>query len=169
VKRHVTYRDGEVMEERFPGEAYDPHAEENDVLRRAIRDGLPFPVPILPLQPDRRMANQQSVFTVDGALAGIPFPLRVALPQIDQSRGGVMADVPVLKRIKLPSGWRREVLESLRLMNISAESIFPGLDGLGQDVALSLAYDLRLGLRDVFDERMTPRRELHGPSPPAPE
>lgn len=173
VVRSQTYQEGELIEESFPGEGYDHRAAENSLVRHAIRESLRWPLPISPLDPDPRMFAQQSLFTVDGSLLGIPEDLAHQVPAFEFASTGADADsgdtlkgfnvrsVPLLHKVDLPGSWRREVLQSLRTMGISAATVFPGLDGVGQDVALSLNADLRLSFRDVLDGRMDPRRESH--------
>ena len=78
------------------------------------------------------MTNQQAVFTCDAALdGGIPFDLEA---------GGYR----MLRRIELPNEWREEALRILRLMGISPQMIYPGLDGLGQSTAglLNTSWDI---------------------------
>jgi len=166
---HTLHENGEVIETSYPGESYDHIDAENRLLRHAVRTEAQWPLPLLPPRPDRRMRSQQAVFTLDGALSGIPFPLTqpgLVYVEGEQNGGEVggrmeQVAVPVVQRLSLPKAWRTEALESLRLMGISAESIFPGLDGVGRDISLSLDCDLRLGIADVIDQRLTPKRHLH--------
>jgi hypothetical protein len=44
----------------------------------------------------------------------------------------------VIHKIKLPQEWRREALRTLRLMGITADSLFPGLDGIGDATTLHI-------------------------------
>ena len=42
----------------------------------------------------------------------------------------------VINKIKLTYEWRREALITLRLMGVTADSLFPGLDGIGDATTL---------------------------------
>lgn len=43
-----------------------------------------------------------------------------------------------LRKIRLPNAWRSEVLFALNKMNITAETLFPGLDGCGRATRVNL-------------------------------
>lgn len=43
-----------------------------------------------------------------------------------------------LRKIRLPNAWRSEVLFALNKMNITAETLFPGLDGCGRSTRVNL-------------------------------
>jgi hypothetical protein len=139
---------------------------ENDHIRDVIRSQSFWPLPVLPFDVDLRMAAQQAVFTVQGDLK---VPLDAAADKDawpdTPGRGGVNIARPkdqvrfdaleepwqVLKRIRLPRAWRSAALESLSRMGITAESLFPGLDGIGDATRLHIESG-RLTLRDVLTD-----------------
>jgi len=45
---------------------------------------------------------------------------------------------PVLRKLELQAGSRKEFLRNLRAMNIHRASLFPGLDGFAQSLRLDL-------------------------------
>jgi hypothetical protein len=70
------------------------------------------------------MLSQRAIFTFDGALVGgIPNPLADPF-------GSGLGDV--VKRIDLAPSWREEAFTSLAAMGIGAETLFPGMDGIGK-------------------------------------
>jgi len=122
--------DGLVSYSR-PGADFDWLAHENTRLQR-LRDKMettPYPLP--PPFLDTRMAAQQAFFTYDACLNG-GIPLELALP--DYLVGPTMR---VLSKIILPNEWRLDVLNALRVMGITAATLFPGLDGLGRAARMS--------------------------------
>ena len=64
------------------------------------------------------MVAQQTVLTIDTTLdRGFTYPFH-------EARGKV-------SRILLPADWRKEALTSLAAMGITAASLFPGVQGIG--------------------------------------
>lgn len=125
-----------LLDREYGWAGQDWDVVQNELLVAFIRQGGRVPLVLLPPRPDQRMTNQQAVFTCDGALDG-------GLDQDLELEG-----YPVLKRIDLPDAWRAEVLRRLRMMGISAQMIYPGLDGLGEATAAlsSTEWDMRAWL-----------------------
>ncbi len=118
---------------------------ENDLLREAIRRGNGWPLPILPLRYDARMAAQQAVFVsatqIDFGLEHLlskdewperELPRRFA-SEVERQRNEYPLEEPyqILKKVVLPAEWRTDALRTLRQMGIAEETMFPGLDGVG--------------------------------------
>ena len=131
-------------------------ARENDQIRSTIRERSFWPLPALPFDIDHRMAAQQAVFTVHGDLGR---PLDELMdkrhwPSVqvvrDRDGGGTHRGYEpsqLIKRIQLPHEWQPEALESLAGMGVTAEALFPGLDGIGDATALHVGSG-RFTLRD---------------------
>jgi hypothetical protein len=86
-------------------------------------------------RPTDRMIAQQTFFTVStepmtdhGDLIA-----RAVRPAIETMADGSEVDVTVLK-MRIPAALKPEFLRRLRFMNITAESLFPGIDGLGRSL-----------------------------------
>ena len=102
---------------------------------------------LLPIYPDRydpRFAAQQAAFTCDASLGradeASPLERLWRLPEIRSDapdptlKEDVRSAFPqggVLKKYRLRHEWRAEAIKTLELMNITSESLFPGLDGIG--------------------------------------
>jgi hypothetical protein len=72
-----------------------------------------------------RMAAQQGLFTVCRNISGI---------QHEIISNACKEEPKVFQKIIIPSDQKVEFLRKLHAMNITANSLFPGLDGLGQSV-----------------------------------
>jgi len=125
---------------------------ENETLREAIRGGNGWPLPILPLGYDARMAAQQAVFVCATQIA---FPLDALLDkgewpkptkperfveQMTKQQAEYPLEQPfqVLKKIHLRAAWRDDALRTLRQMGIAEETMFPSLDGVGRAARMYL-------------------------------
>jgi hypothetical protein len=81
--------------------------------------------PIEAAQPNERSAAQQAAFT------GCTYVLGDHGDIIAEAFRGQEARYP-LHKVVVPGGLKNECLSRLRIMNITANSLFPGLDGLGR-------------------------------------
>jgi hypothetical protein len=148
----------------YPWTEVMPVDAENENLRGAIRGGNGWPLPMLPLAYDSRMAAQQAVFL---AATQLDFDLRLLLekdnwPQpelpkrfVEQLREQervypLEQPYQLIKRVRLPRAWRNDALRTLRRMGIAEESMFPGLDGTGAAAKMHIA-GRELGLRDALN------------------
>jgi hypothetical protein len=137
---------------------------ENAVLRELVRREISWPVPLSILRPDVRMVAQQACFVCMGQLSvDGRSPLQrlfnretlwETLGAIDPSLvAGAVGDITtgvigprfvyqdprsVFGRIRLPGAWRKDVLTTLARMNVTADVLFPGLDGVGRATALHM-------------------------------
>jgi len=83
-----------------------------------------------PNQMDARLVAQSGILVVPGML---DVPLEQLLANYDSSE-------PLLRKFILPAHVREEALRALYRMNITAATLFPGLDGL----ARSIGYELEM-------------------------
>jgi len=108
------------------------------------------------------MSAQQTVFTLMGDLRiDIDDWFDKANWQLPERRpGGMIAgtdstiwplDEPgqLLKKFRLRHSWRKDALQTLETMGITAGSLFPGLDGIGRAASAHFA-SLELTQRDVL-------------------
>ncbi|MFN8133114.1 MAG: FRG domain-containing protein [Solirubrobacteraceae bacterium] len=146
-----------------PGVELSQKDAENENLRAAIRGGNGWPLPLLPLAYDARMAAQQAVFVsatqLDFALEALldkdlwpqPEAPNRFVDQLKQQEAEYPLAEPyqLIKRVRLPYAWRGDALRTLRQMGIAEETLFPGLDGAGR--ATRMHIEARsLGLRDAL-------------------
>ncbi|MCU0636698.1 MAG: FRG domain-containing protein [Gemmatimonadaceae bacterium] len=119
----VTLRDGRTVEV-----APASIREEGSFERHFLRQSVPFVIVGEPHAMHRRLIAQSSTFLVPSVL--------------DRSIEAILAGYagePLVTRFELETAaMRAEALQALYLMNITAASLFPDLDGLGR----SLAYEL---------------------------
>jgi len=74
-----------------------------------------------------RMSTQQGCFTVAAnPLTSHEHAIARLIPQHEETGG------EFLRKIIVPAGQKRDFLRKLRLMNIAAKALFPGVDGLGR-------------------------------------
>jgi hypothetical protein len=153
--------DGEATTQ-YPTRSLYRRERENDILRWAIQVRSKCPLPTIPLQQDTRMAAQQTILTLMGDLdidvnewldkSGWDFPKAMPggpVARTDSSIWRLGHPAQLLNKIRLPQKWRRQALQSLELMGITASSMFPGLDGIGRATAGHLTA-LKLTPRDVL-------------------
>jgi len=155
------HKDGEEIERTYPGrEITDDYMaqEENRLVREMIEEECLWALPLSILRPDRRMAAQQACFVCSGKLGVNPPVIEQMLCQPAPRRGitatdeGVrFVDRPpghVIKKIKLPHAWRSQALVSLAKMNITAETLFPDLGGVGRATETYVQNIAPVSLRD---------------------
>ena len=80
--------------------------------------------PVCSKRKNKRLTVQQGLFLCPG---GANESFEEQLENHDDSYNNV-------KKIILPNKFRKEIIEDLRLMNITAASLFPGLDGFAKSV-----------------------------------
>lgn len=125
---------------------------ENETLREAIRGGNGWPLPVLPLSYDSRMAAQQAVFVcatrtdfkLEALLDAQNWPKANAPDHFADHIAAQQNQYPLehphqlIKRVRLPAAWRPDALRTLRQMGIAEETLFPGLDGAGRAAGMHL-------------------------------
>jgi len=65
-------------------------------------------------------------------------PLRVDLSFVENLAGTFDYDSPYLFRFDIPIEFRGDILNNLYTMNITRETLFPGIQGLGERIAVSM-------------------------------
>ena len=120
---------------------------ENELLRWAIAEQIRWPLPVIPFDPDARMAAQRTVLTCVGYLDAPVDEVILHADLWSASRkrppGGLIASTEetwnplfepaqLVRRFRIPNDWRSELLDMLAAMNIDGGTIFPGLDGIGE-------------------------------------
>lgn len=150
---------GNVLEKTYPGLAASLETavdDENTLLRQAMEHEIRLPLPLPILRPDRRMAMQQACFVHSGALAEesgkTAFELLTQEDRWDELNaefqkvslsgrwfggpvvGGLAFGAPAnaIRKVRLPYEWRSQALRTLAKANITADTLFPGLDGVGR-------------------------------------
>ena len=135
-------------------------------IRNVIENGFIMPLPLPILSPDSRMTAQQACFVCLGRLGCDPPILSILLnpeayPECNiesqlpkmpvQEPDGSMTNrlVPLIRKIRLRKEWRDEVLATLALFNVSADTLFPGLDGVGRATEVFVSRD-KLGIEGSF-------------------
>jgi hypothetical protein len=99
-----------------------------------------------PNQMDARLVAQSGILVVPGML-DVP---------LEQLLAGYDSPEPLLRKFILPASVREEAMRALYRMNITAASLFPGLDGL----ARSIGYELEMVWEQlIVDYR---QRQLQG-------
>jgi hypothetical protein len=55
-----------------------------------------------------------------------------------------------VRKVELPYAWRRHAIESLAKMNITADTLFPGLDGVGRSTKMYLETGSPSSMREYL-------------------
>lgn len=94
-------------------------------------------LPILPEKKSTRMVAQQGVFTMSlQILCDHAAALDDVCKNIQGTKGG-----DTYRKVIIPKEKKPEFLRMLKSMNISASSLFPGVDGLGRSIAELIRLD----------------------------
>lgn len=56
----------------------------------------------------------------------------------------------MVKKVELPYAWREKALASLAEMNITADTLFPGLDGIGRTTEVYMQVLMPTSMRDYL-------------------
>ena len=83
-----------------------------------------------------RMIAQQGVFTYSTQLL-----MDHVRPLIELEQLAKNPVRPVVRKVIIPNEMKYEILRKLKRMNITAATLFPGLDGLGQSIAQRIRID----------------------------
>jgi hypothetical protein len=92
------------------------------VMTNTVRVGLP----IVSYEMNERLSIQQGLFMCPGNI-NISFEDNIAAYDSDETRQKWL-------KFLIPAKCRKDVLQDLRSMNISAATLFPGLDGFGRNL-----------------------------------
>jgi hypothetical protein len=135
-------------------------------IRNVIENEIIMPLPLPILSPDSRMTAQQACFVCLGRLGCDPPILSILLnpeaypeynienqlpkvPALQPDGSLQMRLVPLVRKIRLRKEWRDEALATLALFNVSADTLFPGLDGVGRATEVFVSRD-KLGIESSF-------------------
>ncbi len=116
----------DIMAQRYQGS--DLPTSENQIRERFLQSGAPPAVVFCSrLSKTERMVAQQGVFSVSRNVLG--------------NHGQILADsLPgetqeeLFRKLVIPADMKPGFLRKLRALNITANSLFPGLDGLGRSI-----------------------------------
>jgi hypothetical protein len=133
----MSYKDGELVEKTYPGRTFTADKiieNESELIRSVIEHESEWPLPLPIPRPDARMAAQQACFVCTGRLGSDPPILPRLLGPLADPGMEKFGTPPgyYMRKIELPHAWRRQALETLARMNITADTLFPGLDGVGR-------------------------------------
>ena len=162
IREHSTTDQKGETKIRIPALEDDRRMKENDLIRHVIKSKSRWPLPVLPFDVEGRMTAQQAAFTCIGDMSS---PLDELMdqdrwPQFSPAPGGALVGTDstvdplehagqLIKKVRIRSAWRQEGLEALRKMGITHGSLFPGLDGIGDESRFMVESGL-LPLRDVL-------------------
>ena len=164
---------GKLIETKYEGFELNVSEEETRILREAIEKEIKWPLPVPVLNPDARMTAQQACFVCNGALSEPDEPTSIELlmdksnwPLLGQERakitqrgylsppylGQEMPAEPhhLVVKVRLPNRWRGEALTTLAKMNITGDSLFPTLDGVGRAARAYLDVGAPFGMGDIL-------------------
>jgi hypothetical protein len=134
------------------------YKEQSLIYEYASSQGMRWPLVVMPKQLDSRMVAQQAAFTIDGSLKvdQYPQPTKELWPlppcrigaktrELSAGSGSVPSHASeVVRRIILDGAWREDALRALARMNITAATLFPGIDGVGRATTLHVASGQRI-------------------------
>lgn len=112
----------------------------NHRIRSLIHSTSRWPLPVAPNWVDSRMAAQQSVFTVAGdqafALEGLSYKKHRIVGLAEPERTWIAAREPrtILRKFRIPANLMMDIQKYLYRVGVSSAAVFPGLDGLGQNI-----------------------------------
>ena len=130
----------------------DRRAEiETSFIRKSIENQSDWPLPLPILQPDNRMAAQQACFVCLGKF-GVDMHdflhAEMSYPRIQSDGSMGSYSVPILKKIRLRKEWRDEALAGLARFNVTSDTLFPGLDGIGKATEVFVSRKIELSFWD---------------------
>lgn len=124
-------RKKKLTKEQFPN--YTDFSSDEILEQYILVEDIPLVAPLRPLKLNLRIASQQGLFLCPGDLN---------LTFMENLRALGENDLPnVLYKFVFPSDWRNEILHDLFNMNISPQSLFPGLDGFARSIKLKMKWE----------------------------
>lgn len=98
----------------------------------------PFVVPVRPFRSNERIHVQQGLFLCPTDVnATFIDNLKAVCPDLKEVEKNIM-------KIQIPRKWHKDVMHDLRKMNISSESLYPGLEGFAASIKDLLYFKLPL-------------------------
>lgn len=144
-----------------------------DLAYQAMMNRDQWPLVVIPAIADERIRAQQGVFTFHGDLSGLdtdcPTQKPWAIPEaayrlrdpnvIAFLQGKPWGDLPmgvgeIVRKVRIKAAWKREIVPVLQQMNITPDTLFPGLDGIGRAATLQVQYGESFrGIREAEELR----------------
>lgn len=94
------------------------------VINRLLKNDLEIVVPVMPRRFNQRLNTQQGLFLAPGTTkVSFEKNIEAVFPEVDQD-----SYIRILVQVKA----KDEVLNDLHYMNITPETLFPGIDGLAR-------------------------------------
>jgi len=129
----MKHRDSERPRE-FPLPWFEPEAERPEAERSVTnpafeniggawsldRRGVKLPIAVYPTHVHPRLRGQRACFTVRG--------------KRKEGLGVLVSDTKILQSFELDPAYRQPMLQELQLLGITADVLFPDLDGLAKDL-----------------------------------
>lgn len=122
-----------------------------------------WPLVVVPGVADERIRAQQGLFTFHGNLSALASecPTRTlwTIPQAAHAvgepglieflsgrafGGGPGSSDSLVRKVRIKSAWRGQIIAALQRMNITPDSLFPGLDGIGRAATLQVQHGASL-------------------------
>ncbi|KFI22552.1 FRG domain-containing protein [Nitrosococcus oceani] len=130
----------------------DKNAKNPETVREILKINKPFIYPLNPFRLDKRLAFQQGVFLVPGT---VEKKFMENLSELASEEEGEKHFIKIPISLDLKN--YLEAFNELRKMNISRETLFPGLDGFaGQVKESSVAYFVYREAKGVSDNTNPP-------------
>ena len=125
-------------------------AEDENLRNLVLGLKIPLVVPLKPELQNQRMITQQGQFLSPGTIH----------ESFEQNLSAVIgADVDEqLIKFVIPNSWRQGILLDLRSMNISAASLFPGLDGFARSLYTSFGS---LGIGGPWVQKVVEKKQKY--------
>lgn len=122
IWHHNTYL--KHLENQYPNIKFDSE----NLLNSELPD---FLTPIVSRKKNERLLRQQGVFSVSNNILKDHDEIIIETAKTQNSKSGLF-------KFRIPKEQKLEFLIRLRKMNITSESLFPGMDGMGKTINESL-------------------------------
>jgi len=127
----------------------------NDILREKKRDVPPFIVSLEPEKLTERMSRQQGLFVMPTSIRrsfmdNLTAPFTSAAAEVTPERdfkpkmyslNELKKDEASVLKIVIPKQLHNDIIADLTQMNISSETLFPGLDGFARSLAQTVVRE----------------------------
>ncbi len=103
----------------------------NEIVKANQKEEHPFLIPVEPERLSERMSRQQGLFMMPASVSS-SFQDNV-LCTVNSGMDG-----EAIIKIIIPKKYHKDIIKDLTMMNITSESLFPGLDGFAQSLQQSV-------------------------------
>jgi hypothetical protein len=129
---------------------FDPETlgDADATMRRCWDHAAPSSLAVsrVPIQTDR-MSAQQTLFTLSAQVMAAHGQIITDVVRDEKAEARIGTPTTAVIKYKIPAAAKDQFLHQLHAMNITAHSLFPGLDGLGDSVSeltrLKVSYEAR--------------------------